>query len=271
MERDATRFSGSIPEHYDSGLGPLIFIDYAEDIARRAAALKPARVLETAAGTGIVSRRLRDHLPTATHLTSTDLAAAMLEIAKTKFKPTEQIALQPADATALPFGDASFDVVVCQFGVMFYPDKDKSYREVHRVLTDGGHYLFNVWDSHRYNSFGRIPHETAARLFPADPPQFQSIPFSYAFEQVKDSLIAAGFTGITAHVIGFEKDVGDASGLARGVTFGSPMIDQIRARGGVEPKQFYETLLANYRQAFGNPGKMSIQATVFSARKGVGS
>jgi ubiquinone/menaquinone biosynthesis C-methylase UbiE len=185
VTRNATSFSGSIPEHYDSGLGPLVFIDYADDIARRAAALKPARVLETAAGTGIVSRRLRDRLPAATRLTSTDLIPGMLEVAKAKFKPTEQVEFQPVDATALPFGDASFDVVVCQFGVRFYPDKEKSYREVHRVLAPGGHYLFNVWDAHRYNPLGRIAHETAGRFFPDDPPQFQSIPFSYAFDSIK--------------------------------------------------------------------------------------
>jgi SAM-dependent methyltransferase len=267
MQRDTTSFSGSVPEHYDSGLGPLIFVDYADDIARRVAALGPARVLETAAGTGIVSRRLRDHLPAASQLTSTDLSPAMLDIAKAKFKQTEQVTFQAADATALPFGDASFDVVVCQFGVMFYPDEDNSYREIHRVLSPGGHYLFNVWDAHRYNPFGRIAHETAGRFFPSDPPQFQSIPFMYAFDSIKDSLIAAGFADITAHIVRFEKDVGDATGLSRGITFGSPLIDQIRARGGVEPVQFYETLLANYRRDFGNPGKMPLQATVFSARK----
>ncbi len=266
MQRDATSFSGSIPEHYDAGMGPLVFVDYADDIACRAAALKPARLLETAAGTGIVSRRLRDHLPASTHLTSTDLSPVMLEIARAKFKPTEQVAFQPADATALPFGDASFDVVVCQFGVMFYPDKDKSYREVHRVLTPGGHYLFNVWDAHRYNPFGRIAHETAGQFFPDDPPQFLSIPFNYAFDPIRDSLIAAGFTDITARIVRFEKDVGDCTGLARGITFGSPLIDQIRARGGVEPEQVFETILANYRREFGNPGKMPLQATVFSAR-----
>jgi len=267
MQRDATSFSGSIPEHYDSGLGPLIFVDYADDIARRAAALKPARVLETAAGTGIVSRRLRDHLPPATHLTSTDLVPGMLEIATAKFKPEEQVTFQPADATALPFGDASFDVVVCQFGVMFYPDKDKGYREVHRVLAPGGHYLFSVWDAHRYNPFGRIPHETAATFFPDDPPQFQSIPFSYGFDSIKHSLIAAGFADITAQIVRFEKQVGDSTALARGITFGSPLVDQIRARGGVTPEQVYEAILANFRREFGNPGKMPLQAVVFSARK----
>src|ERR1700743_491916 len=150
MDRDAKTFSGSIPEHYDSGLGPLVFVDYADDIARRAAALEPARVLETAAGTGIVSRRLRDRLPGASYLISTDLPPGMLEIAQRKFEVEERVVFRQADATALPFDDASFDVVVCQFGVMFYPDKDKSYREVHRVLAPGGHYLFSVWDTPRY-------------------------------------------------------------------------------------------------------------------------
>jgi Methylase involved in ubiquinone/menaquinone biosynthesis len=171
-------FVGSIPQHYDQGLGPLIFVDYAADIARRAAALKPARVLETAAGTGIVTRKLRDALPADTHLTVTDLNAPMLEVARAKFKPGEQVAFQPADATALPFDDGSFDAIVCQFGMMFYPDKEKSYREAYRLLTPGGTYLFSVWDSHRYNPFGRIANDNAKKFFPADPPQFYNVPYS---------------------------------------------------------------------------------------------
>jgi SAM-dependent methyltransferase len=268
MQLDTTSFSGSsIPENYDAGLGPMIFVDYALDIARRAAALNPKRVLETAAGTGIVSRRLRNQLPPATKLVSTDLSPAMLEVAKAKFKPSEQMAFQPADAMALPFPDASFDVVVCQFGVMFFPDKDKSYREVNRVLAPGARYLFSVWDSHRYNAFGRIPHELLARFFPDDPPQFQSIPFSYGFEPIRDSLVAGGFADVTAHVVRFEKDTGDASGLARGIVFGAPVADQIKARGGFSPEQFFDALLAEYQREFGNPGRMSMQATVFSATK----
>jgi ubiquinone/menaquinone biosynthesis C-methylase UbiE len=170
MSEDAASFIGNIPEHYDSGLGPMIFVDYAADIARRVAACSPARVLETAAGTGIVTRQLRDFLPAGVHVTATDLNAPMLEVARTKFKPGEEVAFQPADAAALPFPDGAFDAVVCQFGVMFFPQKDTSYREVHRVLAPGGRYLFSVWDSHRHNPFGRITHETAASFFPADPP-----------------------------------------------------------------------------------------------------
>src|SRR5258708_18980616 len=127
-------FVGSIPENYDRGLGPMIFADYAKDIARRGASHRPSRVLETAAGPGIVSRCLRDLLPTSTSLTVTDLNPPMLDVARAKFRPSESVEFQPADATALSFGDGAFDAVVCQFGVMFYPDKDRSYREAHRVL-----------------------------------------------------------------------------------------------------------------------------------------
>jgi ubiquinone/menaquinone biosynthesis C-methylase UbiE len=178
MSNDAS-FIGNIPEHYDRGLGPIIFVDYAADIARRAAACSPTRVLETAAGTGIVTRQLRDFLPAGASLTATDLNPPMIEVARAKFQPDERVDWRPADATALPFPDGSFDAVVCQFGVMFFPDKDRSYREVHRVLAPGGRYLFNVWDAHRYNPFGRITHEVAGSFFPVDPPQFYKVPFSY--------------------------------------------------------------------------------------------
>src|SRR6516225_9749727 len=127
MNNDAASFIGNIPEHYDSGLGPMIFVDYAIDIARRAAACSPARVLETASGTGIVTRQLRDVLPPGVHLTATDLNAPMLEVARTEFRSGEEVAFQPADAAALPFSDGAFDAVVCQFGVMFFPQKDTSY------------------------------------------------------------------------------------------------------------------------------------------------
>ena len=166
MSNDAAGFIGSIPQYYDQGLGPIIFADYAADIAQRAAAGNPLRVLETAAGTGIVTRRLRDALPADAHLIATDLNPPMLDIARAKFRAGEQVAFQPADAVALPFADQSFDAVVCQFGIMFFPDKARSCAEVFRVLAPGGRYLFSVWDSHRHNPFGRIAHEVAGSFFP---------------------------------------------------------------------------------------------------------
>jgi ubiquinone/menaquinone biosynthesis C-methylase UbiE len=267
MTADAASFIGNIPEHYDSGLGPMVFVDYAADIARRAAACSPRRVLETAAGTGIVTRKLRDFLPAGVHVMATDLNSPMLEVARTKFRPGEEVGFEPADATALPFSDSAFDAVVCQFGVMFFPQKDASYREVHRVLAPGGRYLFSVWDSHRYNPFGRIAHETAARFFPANPPQFYTVPFSYyQIDPIKESLINAGFTDINVAVLRLEKEIPDAARFARGLVYGNPLIDEIRARGGVEPDRIVHALGEALRQEFGaDPGRMPIQAMIFSA------
>ncbi len=126
MSDNQSAFVGSIPEHYDRNLGPIIFTDYAADIARRAAAGEPAKVLETAAGTGIVTRALRDHLAAGTRLTATDLNEPMLDVARAKFRPGEKVEFKPADAMALPFADGGFDVVVCQFGVMFSSPKRTS-------------------------------------------------------------------------------------------------------------------------------------------------
>ena len=113
MSDDATGFVGSIPQNYDRGLGPILFADYAEHTARLVPDYAPPRVLETGAGTGIVTRRLRDLLPATTRLIATDLNPSMLDVARKKFRPDEPIEFQHADAMALPFADASFDVVVC--------------------------------------------------------------------------------------------------------------------------------------------------------------
>jgi ubiquinone/menaquinone biosynthesis C-methylase UbiE len=269
MSNDAAGFVGSIPHYYDQGLGPIIFAEYAADIAQRIAAGKPARVLETAAGTGIVTRKLREALPARTHLTATDLNPPMLDIARGKFAAGEQVEFGPADAMALPFADASFDAVVCQFGLMFYPDKAKSCSEVYRVLAPGGRYLFSVWDSHRYNPFARIAQEVAGRFFPADPPQFYNVPFScHQIDPIKELLIAAGFSGISVVVVRQEKEIPDVANFARAAVQGNPLIDQVRARGGIEPEEIIGALTEEFRREFGaDPGRMPLQAIIFSAQK----
>jgi len=153
--------SQDMPLFYDQGLGPVYFVDFAEDIARRTAAFEPLRVLEVAAGTGIVSRRLRDFLPAEAHLVVTDLNSAMLDVARAKFGPEEAVDFQPANALSLPFRDEGFDALICQFGVMFFPDKEKACREAYRVLASGGHYVFSVWDSERHNPAARLLKESS--------------------------------------------------------------------------------------------------------------
>jgi SAM-dependent methyltransferase len=176
--------------------------------------------------------------------------------------------LRSADATALPFPDAAFDAVVCQFGVMFFPDKTKSYQEVHRVLAPGGRYLFNVWDSHRYNPFGRIAHEVAGNFFPADPPQFYKVPFSYhQIDPIKESLIDAGLRDIEIVVVRLEKKIPSVELFARGLVYGNPLIDQIRERGGVDPDRVADTLAEALRREFGADARMPLQAIVFSATR----
>jgi SAM-dependent methyltransferase len=269
MSDDAAGFTGGIPQHYDQGLGPIIFADYAADLAQRTAAGNPARVLETAAGTGIATRKLRDALPADARLTATDLNPPMLEIARAKFRGGEQVEFQPADAVALPFADGSFDAVACQFGVMFFPDKAQSFAEVFRVLVPGGRYLFSVWDSHRYNPFGRISHEVAGRFFPTDPPQFYSVPFScHQIDPLKELLIAAGFGDIGVAVVRQERQLPDVANFARAAVYGNPLIDQVRARGGVEPDEIVGVLTQEFRREFGaGPGRMPLQAIIFTTTK----
>jgi SAM-dependent methyltransferase len=229
----AAQFTGTIPEHYDRGLGPVIFTDFAADIARRVSDRSPMRVLETAAGTGIVTRHLRDHLPPSSHLTATDLNEAMLDVARSKFRADERVTFLAADATELPFPDDHFDCVVCQYGVMFFPDKAKSYREVRRVLAANGRYVFSVWDSHAHNAFGRIAYETAAGFFPNDPPQFHQVPFGYhQTDAIKDAVLEAGFADTTSSVVRFQKHVTAIPLFARSLVCGSPLVEQIRQRGG---------------------------------------
>ena len=265
------RFVGNIPEHYDQGLGPVIFADFAEDLARRVEAANPATVLEIAAGTGILTRRLRDHLPASVRLTATDLNAPMLERAQSKFGPGEQVEFQTADAMVLPFRDASFDAIVCQFGVMFFPDKDRCNREVFRVLDPGGSYLFNVWGGFDDNPFGRIAYEVVAGFFPGDPPQFYKVPYSCAaIAPLRDSLEAAGFEDIEVTEVVRRGVIPDARAFADGLIYGNPAIGEIRARGGVDPDRLVEAVAEALRREFGaDPGRMPMKIYVYQAQKPV--
>jgi SAM-dependent methyltransferase len=269
MIDQAARFAGTIPAHYEHGLGPHLFADYAADLARRTAAAAPARVLETAAGTGIVTRALRDALPRCSLLVASDLNPPMLEVARRKFLAGEKVEFRPADAAALPFDDGAFDALVCQFGVMFFPDKDKAYREAWRVLAPGGRYHFNVWDSFAVNPFARITHDTVGRFFARDAPAFYTVPFGYhRIDAIEASLTAAGFEDASTHVLKVETAIPQARRFAEGLILGNPIVEEICARGTAEPDAIIAALTAALEAAFGrDPGRMPLQAIVVSAVK----
>lgn len=272
MFAQAAHFTGTMPTHYDSVLGPHLFTDYAADLTQRVVAGKAARVLELAAGTGIVTRMLRSVLPPSADLVASDLNAAMLAVAREKFDAGEGVAFRIADAAALPFADDEFDALVCQFGVMFFPDKDKAYREAFRVLAPDGLYHFNVWDSFAFNPFARIVHDTVAEFFDKDPPGFFTVPFGYhRIDEIKASLIGAGFDDISAHVLRIEKTVTEARQFATGLILGNPIIEEIE-KGAAELNRIIDAVTAALQRAFGrDPGYMPLQAIVLSARKPIGA
>lgn len=189
-------FSGSIPQLYERYLVPLIFASYARDLALRAASLVPSTVLEIAAGTGALTRHLATQLPATASIVSSDLNQAMLDHAAS-IGTHRAVTWQQADAMKLPFADNSFDVVLCQFGAMFFPDKAAAFAETRRVLRPGGTFLFNVWDRIEDNEFADCVTQAMAQFFPEDPPRFLArLPHGYNDKAVINSeLIAGGFTG----------------------------------------------------------------------------
>jgi SAM-dependent methyltransferase len=188
-------FAGSVPEVYDTLLAPLIFAPCAQAVAQRAAARQPTRVLETAAGTGVVTRALAAALPSTCEIVATDLNPPMLERAAA-VGTSRPVHFQAADAMALPFPQQHFDLVVCQFGVMFFPDRVQAHAEVRRVLQPGGHFVFTVWDGIEHNEIADEVTRTLGRLFPHDPPLFMArTPHGHGDPaQIARDLAAAGFS-----------------------------------------------------------------------------
>lgn len=233
MTATDTVFAGSIPAIYDQYMVPLIFEPYARLVAERAAALRPSRILETAAGTGVVTEALHRALPEA-EIVATDLNTPMLDQAANRLN-VSNVRFQPADAQALPFTEASFDLVVCQFGVMFFPDKVRANAEARRVLRDGGRYLLVIWDRIEHNLATMTAGRAVAELFPIEAARFyERIPFRYHdVGLIEHDLLAAGFTDVEFETIELRSQARSARNAAIALVQGTPMrsdIEQIDAR-----------------------------------------
>jgi ubiquinone/menaquinone biosynthesis C-methylase UbiE len=231
MQATDIKFAGSIPELYDQYLGQLLFAPYANDLTRRLSALKRGTLVEVAAGTGIVTRALRAALPADVRIIATDLNESMLKVAASRIsEPT--VTFQQADAQKLPFADASADAIVCQFGMMFMPDKAAAYREAARLLVPGGHFVFNVWDQLANNEASLIVAQAVQAVYPQDPPRFfERTPFGY-FDAaaIRAELQATGFQHIEIDSVELVSQAVSAEHVAIGFCQGTPLRSEIETR-----------------------------------------
>jgi ubiquinone/menaquinone biosynthesis C-methylase UbiE len=231
MSTTDTVFAGSIPSLYDRYMVPLIFRPYAQEVARRAAVLKPARILETAAGTGVVTEALHRALPGA-EIVATDLNPPMLEEAARRLN-APNVRFRQADALDLPFEEDGFDLVICQFGLMFFPDKVRGNAEARRVLRPGGQYLLVIWNRVDFNLATRVAGAAVAELFPAASAAFyERIPFRYHDRAIIEAdLRAAGFADIRFETLDLRSRAVSARDAAIGLTQGTPMRSEIEKLG----------------------------------------
>ncbi|MGV8805985.1 MAG: class I SAM-dependent methyltransferase [Polaromonas sp.] len=246
-------FAGSIPQFYEQYMVPLIFAPYAADMARRVALRQPERVLEIAAGTGVVTRQLAHLLAPSVSIIASDLNPSMLEHAAAvgTCRPVEW---RQADAMQLPFPDASFDVVACQFGAMFFPDKAKAFAEVRRVLRPGGTFLFNVWDSIEHNEFADTVTQALAACFPDNPPRFMArTPHGYHDPAAIAQDLARGGFDRTVELVTVAERSRASSPRVVAVAYcqGTPLRGEIEAHGPSSLSQATDVAAAALASRFG--------------------
>jgi SAM-dependent methyltransferase len=260
-------FTGSLPDLYDRHLGRLFFSPYAADIGERASATGAGNILELAAGTGIATEVLATALPRA-RIEATDLNDGMIGLAASR-RPLPTVRWSVADATELPFPNGTFDLVVCQFGVMFFPDRLRAFREARRVLSTDGTFLFNVWDGLEHNDVARIVSAAAGAVFPADPPLFiQRTPHGYGDPlPIENDLRKAGFSHVAYDVVAKRSHAPSARHAAIGLCEGTPLRHEINARDPERMRDVIDTATRELERALGDGAiDAAMRAYVYTAR-----
>jgi SAM-dependent methyltransferase len=265
-ENDA-RFTGAIAEIYERHLGPALFEPYAVDMGGRLADMTDGSVLETAAGTGIVTRELDSKLPGEVQITATDLNPAMIETAD-RVAWSERTGWRQADALVLPFDDAAFTSVVCQFGAMFFPDKVAGYREARRVLKPEGRFIFSVWGTLEENPAALAVADAVANIYPDDPPSFlRRVPYGYNdVDRILGELEEAGFERVEHEVVTLSSER-PSSDPAIGLCIGTPMRIEIVDRDPDGLDAAVEAAMTEVAARLGDdPVVVELLAHVFTAR-----
>lgn len=252
-----------MPEAYERHLVPVLFRPFASDMAVRAAALRPRTVLELAAGTGALTSALLTALPTAS-MVATDLNEAMVSAGSAR-EPRAR--WRQADAQALPFEDGAFDLVVCQFGVMFFPDRPSAYAEVRRVLGPRGRFLFSSWGPLASHAFDVAFQAALEESMPGQAPAFlRDVPHGYTDpDVVAADLATAGLTMATAEEVTLKGVAESAASVATGLLTGTPVSAALRAREDAQAIRAAVTRKMTDRLGAG-PVTAPMTATVYTAQ-----
>jgi ubiquinone/menaquinone biosynthesis C-methylase UbiE len=266
MESVSANFTGSIPDFYETCLGPAWFDAFAADLAERLSPKPPGDVLEIACGTGLVTRRARERLDSTVRLVASDISKAMLAYAQVKLRDCGGIEWREADAARLPFDDGAFGAVLCAFGVMFVPDKAVAFREARRVLKPGGTLLFNVWDRIEENPHAAANARVFAELFPGDKEMISTSPYEmYDHRLLKELLAEAGFREVRFATKRVQVDGVSARTIAIGHLRGSPRLHLIEKRGVSVERVIELTTAAISAVGGADPYRASVQAVVVEA------
>ena len=254
MQEQELRFTGSVPQNYDHLMVPMLFRPYAEELARRARALAPKRIVETAAGTGALTEALSVALPDA-EIVATDLNQPMLEVAAARLN-SPHITFVAADAQQLPLESGKFDLVVCQFGAMFFPDRVQAHSEARRLLKFGGHYLLAIWDRIESNPLTEAAQKALIDCFPNDPPLFmREGPFGYHdTHSIESDLHDAGFKSVEIETVTLRSCSPSAHDAAAALFYGSPMGVEVEEREAGSGERVFAAVMEALRQFEGRDG-----------------
>lgn len=265
--RDETTFAGNMPERYDRGMGPVVFEPYAQAVAERLPMTGAVRVLEVAAGTGRLTRHLLSGMPADGVLVATDLSPEMVAVGE-QWISDPRLTWKVADAMELPFEDESFDLLVCQFGAMFFPDKGRAYREAWRVLKPGGKCILSVWGPREVNPWAREASIALQEFFERETTPFMGLPFSYHNEdEIVQDLQGAGFETVALDWMTKPLLADHAVDFAEGMVTGTPISVSVAERGR-STEACIAAVADRFRRAFGDePMRTTMSALIVKAQK----
>lgn len=262
-------FNGSVPEVYETVLGNFIFEPFAVDIVNRISNKNAFNVLELAAGTGRVTKHLIHAFSPNAKIVASDISLPMMEKAKLVVS-SQNLTWQQVDIADIPFSEGSFDVIVCQFGVMFLQDKLRAFSEIRRVLKLGGQLLFSTWACIEENPIWKISNQVATKFFGPAPAAIQkSGPFSICNAvDAEAQLHDAGFIHTKVEKQRITSSISSASLAAKGFIHGLPLKDIIIKQNPEILSQIQEEMENSFADHFGNnPLTASFTAFVFEAIK----